>query len=280
VLKIVEHGEDKRRLFFIMEFCERGDLAGLDLQHFSLMDRMFMFRQVCDAVATAHRSGLLHRDLKPKNILVRGDQSLAVGDFGLCLDLTESDDRLTETTEAVGPRDYIAPELEGGRLESPAPSCDCYSLGKLLYYFVGSRTLPRERHHETRYNLLGPTVEPAMHFIYDLLDRALVEDPSRRFQDASEFLKAVDVVLEKMKGDAHVLDLNVVQKCLYCIEGKYQLQLAQVPDARPSDAGFQFWGNNSMDQKPWMVLAYDVCGNVQLFRPDLSQSGDRWKNLK
>ena len=114
-------------------------------------------------------------------------------------------------------------------MDSPLPSSDCYSLGKLLYYFVGLRTLPRERHREPRYNLLGPTADPQMHFVYDLLDHTLVEDPDARFRDAGEFLIALDGVLEKMEKDAHVLDLNVVQKCMYCIEGKYQLQMAHQP---------------------------------------------------
>jgi serine/threonine protein kinase len=244
-----------------------------------------MFRQVCDAVATAHRNRLLHRDLKPKNILVRTNGTLAVGDFGLCIDLTEADDRLTETAEAVGPRDYIAPELEGGRVETPLPSSDCYSLGKLLYYFVGLRNLPRERHHEPRYSLLGPTADPQMHFVYDLLDRSLVEDPAARFSEAGEFLNALDGVVEKMEKDAHVLNLNVAQKCLYCIEGKYQLQMAHQPAPyereRPvRKSAYQFWGNNFMDQTPWMALACDTCGNVQLFRRDLSASPDKWKNVK
>jgi len=284
VVQIVDHGEEDGRPFYVMEFCEGGDLTGFDLAPLSVRNRVVLFRQVCLGVAVAHHSRLLHRDLKPKNILVRRDGSLAVGDFGLCLDLNDTDQRQTLTGEAVGPRDYIAPELEGGRLEDPQPSCDCYSLGKLLYYFVGNQTLPRERHREPRYNLLRSDVNPAMHFVYDLLDRSLVEDPGARFRDAAAFLKAVDGVLEKMDRDAHVLDLNVVQKCLYCIEGTYQLQLAHEPKAYETERpvrkyGFQFWGNNSMDQKPWMVLVCDTCGNVQTFRRDLTAAPQKWQNV-
>jgi len=123
-----------------------------------------------------------------------------------------------------------------------------------------------------------------MYFVYDVLDRSLVEDPGVRFRDAGEFLKAVDGVLDKMDRKAHVVDLNVVQKCLYCVEGTYQLQLAHEPAAYETErpvrkSGHHFWGNNSMDQKPWMVLVCDTCGNVQMFRRDLTAAPQKWKNV-
>ena len=283
IVQIVEHGEHNGKRFLVMEYCERGDLSDFDLTALSLTERVSVFRQICDGVAAAHRSGIVHRDLKPKNVLVRRDGSVVVGDFGLCLDLSETEERLTDTSEAVGPKDYIAPELEGGRIDEPNPSCDCYSLGKLLYFLVSSRALPRERHRDPRYNLLR-NAEPTMHFIYDLLDRSIAEDPEARFRDAVEFLKGVDQVITKIAQHAHVLDLNVAQKCLYCVEGTYQLQLAHDPKAYETErpvpkSGFQFWGNNSMDQKPWMVLVCDTCGNAQFFRRDLTVAPQRWKNV-
>jgi serine/threonine protein kinase len=275
VVTLIEYHGGDGEFFLVTEFCEAGDLEDLDLCRRPLRDRLLMFRQVCDGVAAAHRIGLLHRDIKPKNILVRKDGSLAVGDFGLCLDLTRDDGRLTRTGEAVGPRDFIAPELEGGRAEDLQPSCDCYSLGKLLYYFLDCRTLPRERHRQSRYNLLGKGAEAAMHFAYDLLDRSVVEDPAARFPDASSFLKALDGVIEKMANNAHVLDLNVPQRCNYCIEGTYQLQLLSEPNNyqpnKPENrSAHRFWGTNDMDHKPWMILVCDTCGNVQMFRQDLT----------
>jgi hypothetical protein len=123
-----------------------------------------------------------------------------------------------------------------------------------------------------------------MYFVYDLLDRSVVEDPGARFRDAAELLEAVDGVIDKMDKQAHVLDLKVVQKCLYCIEGTYQLQLAHEPRAYDAElpvrkSAFHFWGSNSMDQKPWMVLVCDNCGNVQMFRKDLTITPQKWKGV-
>ena len=285
IVQIIDDGDENGKPFYVMELCGRGDLSTLDLEPLSLRERLALFRQVCLGVAAAHQKGLIHRDLKPKNVLVRTDGSLAVGDFGLCLDLSELDHRNTETGEAVGPRDYICPELEGGRAEIPAPSCDCYALGKLLYYFVSGKTVPRERYREGRYDLLRDGADSGMHFVYDLLDRSLTENPEGRFKDGGEFLKAVDGVLEKFDMEAHVLDLEVVQKCLYCVDGNYRLQLLHEPKAYaprlPDDkTPFRFWGSNSMDQKPWMALVCDNCGHVQFFRRDLTKDVTKWKNVK
>lgn len=285
VVRIVSCTDDFESPFFVTEYCAQGDLSKCSLTDLSIRARLVLFRQICSAMAAAHKAGFIHRDLKPANILVRSENDLAVADFGLCLDFNDADDRLTATAEAVGPKDYIAPELEGGRIDDPKPSCDSYSLGKLLYYFLAGRTVPRERHREPTYSLLSSWTDPDMYHVYELLDHSIVERPERRFANASDFLTALDGVIEKIDRKAHVLDLNVRQSCLYCVEGIYQLQLLHEPAAyetgRPAQkSGHRFWGTNDLDAKPWMALVCDTCGNVQLFRRDLSADPDRWKNLK
>lgn len=106
------------------------------------------------------------------------------------------------------------------------------------------RTVPRERYREPRYNLLRDGADPALYFLYDLLDRSLMESPEARLQNGTEFLKALDAALEKMDNNAHVLDLKVPQKCVFCIEGRYELRLAHNPTA------YEFFGSNQFNQKP------------------------------
>jgi serine/threonine protein kinase len=282
ILRIIETTQDEP--VYVAEYCEKGDLARTDLSGKTLLARLRSYREICDAMAAAHRAGIIHRDLKPQNILIRGDGSIAVGDFGLCIDLTDLENRPTSSLEAVGPRHYMAPELEDGRDEDPKPSSDCYSLGKLLYFIVTGRSFARERHGDSAYDLRKPDADPHLHFVHELLDKTIATDPGYRYQHAGELLTALDSVILRIKQDAHVLNLRVPQHCLYCRSGRYQLRL-YTPGKPPSFSDpyvgdpFGFWGNNSMGDKSWMILVCDTCGNTQMFRPDLS-GRDNWKNLK
>jgi hypothetical protein len=282
ILKIIESPQGQP--IYIAEYCERGDLTRVDLSAKTLLARVRLYREICDAIAAAHSANIIHRDLKPQNILIRGDGSVAVGDFGLCLDLGDLDNRPTSTSEAVGPRHYIAPELEDGRDENPKPSSDCYSLGKVLYFILGGRSFARERHKEGDYDLRSANGDPHLHFVYELLEKTIVVNPRDRYANAGELVNAVDDVILKIERDAHVLDMRLPQHCMYCRTGTYQIRLytagkpPSFSDIRIGDA-FSFWGNNYMDQKNWMVLVCNNCGNAQMFRPDLAGHGS-WKGLK
>jgi serine/threonine protein kinase len=221
IIRITETSIFQDTPYYVAEYCERGDLSKYDLSGRRLLDRLLLFRQVCDAISATHRAGIVHRDLKPQNILVRGDGSIVVGDFGLCYDVNDIEERLTSSLEAVGARYYIAPELEDGRISDPKPASDVYSLGKLLYYFLCQKSFARERHRDGTYNLLGPDGETGLFFVYDLLDKSIVANAYERFPDAAAFLDGLDVVIIKISKEAHVLNLAIPQHCLYCVVGRY-----------------------------------------------------------
>lgn len=281
ILRIIESFEDE--LVYVAEYCEKGDLSRLNLSGLELISKLRLYRQVCDAMAAAHRLGIIHRDLKPQNILVRDDGSIAVADFGLCLDVSDMDNRPTSTSEAIGPRHYIAPELEDGRMADPKPSTDCYSLGKLLYFFLDGRSFSREQHGSPAFDLRRQGCDPNLHFVYEIFDKTITHDPLQRCQNAGELLVMLDSVIAGIEKGAHVLDMRVPQPCLYCRTGLYQLRL-YVPgkssgfsDMRVGDP-FGFWGNNYMAERCSMILVCDTCGNTQIFRPDLARV--KWKNIK
>src|SRR6202049_3583824 len=178
ILKIVEASISGGDPFYVAEYCEKGDLTKQDLSRKSLLEKLFLYRETCDAIAAAHQARVVHRDLKPQNVLIRKDESVAVGDFGLCLDLSDNDDRDTPSLEAVGPRNYMAPELEDGRVDDLEPSSDCYSLGKLLYFTLSGRSFSREKHRHTSYDLRSHDCEQGMHFVYEVLDKTIQLEPT------------------------------------------------------------------------------------------------------
>ncbi len=138
------------------------------------------------ALAAAHEKGVIHRDVKPDNVLLFGpERRPVVADFGICFLATEEGSRLTgDEAKTVGPANYVAPELLGGKAESAAIDArvDVYSLGKTMYYaLAGGEDLPREYHTQDRYDLRKKLDDPRIAHFYGLLQRMVVEDPKRRF---------------------------------------------------------------------------------------------------
>lgn len=259
ILKIVDASISGDDPFYVAEYCRRGDLTKLDLSKKPLLEKLFLYRGICEAIAAAHQAKVIHRDLKPQNVLIRSDGSVAVGDFGLCLDLSSGDERNTSSLEAVGPRNYMAPELEDGRLNDPEPSSDCYSLGKLLYFVLSGRSFSREKHRESPYDLRSHDCEQGMYFVYEVLDKTIQVEPSARFRNGQELLEALDGVIMRIETNAHVLNINVPQHCLYCVTGLYQHR----PD----------WG-----AKYEMAHVCNACGNIQRFTAQNSPQKEWWRS--
>jgi tRNA A-37 threonylcarbamoyl transferase component Bud32 len=232
ILRIVETAEGSEEPFFVTEFCEGPDLSKAILSGMDLLTKLRLFRQVCHAVAAAHTVGLLHRDLKPSNIFIRKDGSVVVGDFGLCIDLNDAKERATMTSEAIGARMYIAPEVEMGRVEEPEASSDVYSLGKVLYFILSARNLLREDYAEPAYDLRTTNSESEMPFVYELFDKTLRKLKEERLQSAALLLESLDNVLERVQLKAHVLNKSVRQRCMFCGVGEYRFLSPSVNTAR------------------------------------------------
>lgn len=255
----MENGTLEDKPYYIAEYCENGDLSKRNLKGVTTLEKLLLFRQICSAVGAAHTAKIVHRDINPSNILVRSDGTIAVGDFGLCIHL-DAEERLTLTEEAVGARNYMAPEMEDGRRDEVTPASDVYSLGKLLYFFLSGRSFSREKQREPAYDLTHPAEgqpENGIQFVYELLDKSIVESPKPRFQDATALLAAVDGAIRRIVLNAHVLDMNVTKACLYCVDGEYQPMQGSQTDQHN------------------LTLVCRRCGNTQRFGPPYN-GWDAW----
>jgi serine/threonine-protein kinase len=138
IVAIFDVGEDDGRPYIVMEYVAGKSLSELLQEEGPLPPaRAVAFvRQACDGLGHAHEAGVVHRDVKPKNMLLRDDGVLKVVDFGIAR--AAEVPGLTRVGDIVGTPPYIAPEQMHGREISPAT--DVYGLGVLLHHLTTGRS--------------------------------------------------------------------------------------------------------------------------------------------
>ncbi|OGA07066.1 MAG: hypothetical protein A3D95_14135 [Betaproteobacteria bacterium RIFCSPHIGHO2_12_FULL_69_13] len=189
VAKIYDHGVSADHAYLVMEFFEGGDLhKRLQVGAFSPEEALKLFRELMFALGDIHEKGILHRDLKPQNLMFRSDGSLAIVDFGIAKHI-DSIDR-TGHGEILGTPRYMSPE----QVRSLALDLrtDIYSAGVLLYQmlagrhlFDGETAVEVALHH---LNTPPPPLPDQLVQYQALLDKLLEKDRDARFRNADEVI--------------------------------------------------------------------------------------------
>jgi eukaryotic-like serine/threonine-protein kinase len=193
------------RPYFVMEYIEgRPLLAWCEEQRLAIPARLQLFLQICDAVSYAHQRLVVHRDLKPGNVLVRPEGSAKLLDFGLARVLSvtgEAGQDLTLTGMPLMTPAYASPEQVRGELYTVAG--DVYSLGVILYEILtGQRPyeLPTTSYLEMARIICEQEPAPLSHAVADerlrralkgdlekIAGKAMAKDASRRYATADDF---------------------------------------------------------------------------------------------
>jgi class 3 adenylate cyclase len=204
IVPVYEAGEADGELFIAMRYVEGVTLDTLIRSEGPLEPAraVGLLRGIADALDAAHLRGLVHRDVKPGNVLVSrtpsGEHSY-LSDFGLTKRLG-SNESLTRTGQVIGSVDYIAPEqVEGRPVDGRA---DVYSLGCVLYAaVVGHAPYPRDSEvavlwaHVQAVPPQPSSIRPGLAPLDPVIERALTKDPSARFPTAGALIAAaVDAI--------------------------------------------------------------------------------------
>jgi serine/threonine-protein kinase len=137
VVQVYDTGEEDGRPYIVMEYVSGETLADVLARRRSLPVReaMDVGRQAALGLEHAHKAGLVHRDVKPQNLLIRDDGAVKIADFGIARAAEVS--RLTELGTVLGTAAYLAPEQARG--DEATPAADIYSLGAVLYEALTGR---------------------------------------------------------------------------------------------------------------------------------------------
>jgi tRNA A-37 threonylcarbamoyl transferase component Bud32/dipeptidyl aminopeptidase/acylaminoacyl peptidase len=126
--------------FMVLEFLEGGTLARkLAGQPISGTEAATLLRTLAEAMQHAHEQGVVHRDLKPGNVLLTGEGVPKIADFGLARLLDDAEDAGTRTGAVMGTPSYMAPEQAAGETKRVGPAADVWALGAILYECLTGR---------------------------------------------------------------------------------------------------------------------------------------------
>lgn len=210
IVDIYDEGEEDRQHYIVMEFVDGSDLKSMILRYKQLPVQQVLqiAAAIADGLDAAHQLGMVHRDVKPQNILVTHDGTAKITDFGIAKSSLST--AQTDTGVTFGTADYISPEQARGQ---PATAqSDIYALGVTIYesltgqlpftgdtavavalQHVGSKPPPIRRHN--------PNVSPALE---QLVMRSLAKNPAERPATAREFAQLLRAQEEsEVRDTAH-----------------------------------------------------------------------------
>ena len=204
IVTVIDRGEDEGRQFIVFEYVEGENLKQL-LERTGPMpvrDALILALQMARALAFAHGRGLIHRDVKPQNVLLNADGQAKMTDFGIARSVDVQGVTITGTV--LGTSEYIAPEQARG--ERVDAQTDVYSLGVVLYeLLVGGVPYEGETFVTVALKHVNEPVPPVLERRPDVpprvalaIERAMAKSPHERFSSMQELVEELETCLAEL----------------------------------------------------------------------------------
>lgn len=203
VVRIYDLGIADDHAYIAMEYFADGDLRQRMKSPLDSGTALEYLRQMAAALQGIHAVGVLHRDLKPGNVMLRPDGTLALIDFGLAKQL-QLDAAITATGEIFGTPYYMSPE-QGHGADTDERS-DLYSIGVIFFEMLAGRKpylaeTPMQVIYKHSHAPL-PDLPVGLEHLQPLTHRLIAKEPGERFQSAGELLDAVETIQAEMRRRA------------------------------------------------------------------------------
>ncbi|HEY7553164.1 MAG TPA: protein kinase [Candidatus Binatia bacterium] len=209
IVQVTDFFEEEGQFFLVMEYVDGQDLSHVIKSRGKLpqSEVLAIFRDILKGLGFAHAKGLVHRDMKPSNVLIDKSGRARIMDFGIAILAGAGEKRLTAAGAAIGSPWYMSPE----QIERPHEldqRTDIYALGIVLYEMLtGEVPFDGETDFSVHYQQIKtPAPDPRQknseisEELAQIVLKAMAKNPAERFQNCSEFLQAIEAVEKGKKG--------------------------------------------------------------------------------